>query len=26
LDHYENGKIIHVLAEKVEQLREELGE
>ena len=26
LRHYENGKIIHVLAEKVGQLREELGE
>ncbi len=26
LRHYENGKIVHVLAEKVEQLREELGE
>ena len=26
LRHYENGKIIHVLAEKVERLREELGE
>ena len=26
LVHYENGKIVHVLAEKVGQLREELGE
>ncbi len=26
LIHYENGKIVHVLAEKVGQLREELGE
>jgi len=26
LKHYENGKIVHVLAEKVGQLREELGE